>query len=118
VAGDETQGAARETWRGKKALRGHLQGASTAAGPLFFFFHRDRHGTDRRQANLVSFDVRNEAAVDKVVVTLVTSLAAVPPGQLDAVAFDPIDRADVNTIGPDDFHMLLDFGHVIPLVVC
>jgi hypothetical protein len=83
---------------------------------LFFFFHRDGHGTDRRQANLVSFDVRDKAPVDEVVVTPVMPLAAVLPGQLDAATFDPIDRADVNAIGADDFHMFHDLDHVMPLI--
>jgi hypothetical protein len=43
----------------------------------------------------------------------VTSLAAVLLGELDPVAFDPIDCADVNSICADDFHMFLDLGHVI-----
>jgi hypothetical protein len=87
--------------------------APSAAHPLFFFFHRDGHGTDRRQANPVSFHVRDKAPVDEVVVTPVMPLAAVLPGQLDAVAFDSIDRANVNAIGADDFHMFPDLGHVI-----
>jgi hypothetical protein len=92
--------------------------APSDAPPLFFFFHRDGHGTNRGQTNLVTFHVRNKASVDEVVVTLVASLAAVLPGQLDPVAFDSIDRADVNAIGADHFHMFLDLCHAIPLVIC
>jgi hypothetical protein len=44
---------------------------------------------------LVSFHVRNKVPVYIMVVALVTSLAAVLLGQLDSVAFDPIDCADV-----------------------
>jgi len=101
--------------RGYAYERGHLLAPRTARS-LFLFLHRDGHGTDRRQANLVSFHVRDEVPVDEVVVTLVTSLAAVLLGQLDPVAIDPIDRADVNAIGADDFHMFPDLGHVVPLV--
>jgi len=37
--------------------------------------------------------------------------AAVLLRQLDAVAFDPVHRANVDTIGSDDFHMFLDLSH-------
>lgn len=42
---------------------------------------------------------------------LVLALAAVGFGQLDFLAFDPIDGTDMDTIGADDFHMLFDVIH-------
>jgi hypothetical protein len=47
---------------------------------------------------LVSFYVCNKVPIYIVVVALVTPLAAVLFGQLDPVAFNSIDRTDVNSI--------------------
>ena len=52
-----------------------------------------------------------QAFVDEVVMALVAAFAAVLLRHLDAAAFDLIDRADVDTVGPDNFHMFLDFFH-------
>jgi hypothetical protein len=35
-------------------------------------------------------------------------VATVAPFELDAVAYDAINRADMDAIGPDDFHILFD----------
>jgi hypothetical protein len=40
------------------------------------------------------------------VVMLFVTDAAVEPDQLDPIAFDPIDSADVRAVGADHFHML------------
>jgi hypothetical protein len=45
------------------------------------------------------------------VVTLVASFAAVFFGQFDAVAFNLINRTDMDPISADDFHMLLNVRH-------
>jgi hypothetical protein len=46
-----------------------------------------------------------------MVMALVASLAAVLFGQLDARALDLVDRANVDTIRADDFHVFLDVQH-------
>jgi hypothetical protein len=60
---------------------------------------------------LVTFYVRDEAAINEVVMTLVTSLAAVSLDQPDPVAVDLINRSDMDTVRADDFHVFLDLGH-------
>src|SRR5690242_17230927 len=44
-------------------------------------------------------------------VALVRPLSAVLPGELDPAALDLVYGADVDAIGANDFHMLLDIGH-------
>jgi hypothetical protein len=44
----------------------------------------------------------------------VAAFAAVFLGQLDAVAFNPIDRTDVHTVSPNYFHVLYNFSHQSP----
>jgi hypothetical protein len=63
------------------------------------------------KADLVAFHLGDEAAINEVVMALVASLAAVLLGQLDAVAFNPVDSANVDTIRSDDFHVFPDIGH-------
>jgi hypothetical protein len=92
----------------KVAARGCRHGNT---GGLLFFFHGDGDGSDRGQADLVALDIRDEAAINEVVMTLVASLAAVFLGQLDPIALDLIDRADVDAVCADDFHVFLDLGH-------
>jgi hypothetical protein len=41
----------------------------------------------------------------------VGSFSAILPGQLDAVAFQLIDGADMNAVRAYYFHVLFDFGH-------
>src|SRR6516165_5988155 len=73
---------------------------------LLFLLHHHRNSRVGGEADLVAFDVCDESLVDVVVMALVAALAAVLLGQLDAVAFDAVDGADVNAVGPDHFHML------------
>jgi hypothetical protein len=70
-----------------------------------------RHVRVGREPNLVAFDVGDEAFVDEVVMALVAAFAAVLLRQLDAAAFDLVDRADMDAIDPDDFHKFFDFLH-------
>ena len=44
-------------------------------------------------------------------VALVATLPAVLFSQLDAVAFDLVDGANVNAVRADNFHVLFDVGH-------
>ena len=43
---------------------------------------------------------------------LVGALAAVGLGQLDPLALDLVDGADMDAVGADDFHMLANFAGV------
>ena len=72
---------------------------------LLFLFHRHGHVCVGRQPDLVAFDVGDEPLVDEVMVAPVAALAAVLLGQLDAVTFDLVDRADMDTVGADGVHI-------------
>ena len=77
-----------------------------------FLFEGDGDIAVRRKPDLVAFDIGDEAERDEVVVALMRALAAVRLGQLDAVALDVIDSADMHAVGSDDFHMFLDAAGV------
>ena len=70
---------------------------------LFFLLHGDRHGSVRRQADLVAFHLGDQALVDEVMMSPVAALAAVLLRQLDPAAFDLVHGADVDTVGADYF---------------
>jgi hypothetical protein len=74
-------------------------------------FHRDRNRSDSREADFVALYVSDKAAINEVVMPPVTSFATILFGQLDAVAFDPINRTNVDSVRADNFHVLLDVGH-------
>src|ERR1700752_1939156 len=75
---------------------------------LLFLLHRYSNICVRGEPDLVSFDFRNEAFVDEVMVALVGALAAFLSRQLDATAFDPVHSTDMHAVSADDFHMLFD----------
>ncbi len=79
--------------------------------PLFLEEGR-RVRARRRQAHLVALDLGDEPARHIMVMTLVRALAAVTLRQLDAVAFDGVDRADGRAVGADDLHMLADLAEI------
>jgi hypothetical protein len=74
-------------------------------------FHGDGDRSYRGKTDLVAFHVRDEAAINEVVMTLVASLAAVFFCQLDPIALNLINRTDMDTIRADYFHVFLDRGH-------
>jgi hypothetical protein len=74
-------------------------------------FHGDSDGTYRGEADLVALHLRDEAAINEVVMTLMASLATVFFGQLDPITLDLINRSDMDTVRADYFHMFLDLGH-------
>jgi hypothetical protein len=82
----------------------------------FLLFHRDGDRTDGGEPHLAAFNAGNQAAIDIVVMALVRSFSAVLLGQLDPVALELVDRADVNAVGADDFHVLFDVGRGLPLL--
>jgi len=73
-----------------------------------------RVGAVRAQPHLAVLDVRDEADRDVVVLGAlpVLRLRRVVLGQLDAVALDVVDGADMGAVGADDLGMLLDLRNV------
>jgi hypothetical protein len=78
---------------------------------LFFLFHRDRNRCVSRETDSIALNFGDKASINKVVMPLVTSFAAILFGQLDTVAFHLIYRTNMDTIRADDFHVLFDVGH-------
>jgi hypothetical protein len=100
------------TYSSEKPKRSVPSGADGTRIRSLFFFHRDRNGSDGRKPDFVAFHLSNQAAINEVMMALVASLAAVLFSQLDAVAFNLINRANMDTIGPDYFHVLFDVSHL------
>ena len=77
-----------------------------------------RVGGGRRQADLVALYFRDQPGRDEVVVAGVASFrafdlgAAVLLGQLDPVALDLVDRADMDAVGADHFHMFANIAGI------
>src|SRR3984957_1606719 len=82
---------------------------------FLLFFQGDGDRTDGGEPHLVAFNAGHQATIDIVVMPLVRTFSTVLLGQLDPVAFDLIDGADVNAVGADDFHVLLDVSHCLQL---
>jgi hypothetical protein len=76
--------------------------------PAFLFLEGNRNFSIGGKAHSIAFDIGDQFEGDEVVMPLVTALPAVLLGQLDAVAFDVINCADMNAVGSDDFGMFLD----------
>jgi hypothetical protein len=81
-------------------------------------FQGDGDGTYRGKTDLVVLHARDETAINEVVMTLVTSLAAVFFGQLDPIALDLINRTNMDTIRADYFHVLFDLISAMAGVPC
>jgi hypothetical protein len=75
------------------------------------FFHRHGDRADGGKPHLVALNTGNQTAVDIVMMALVRSLSAVLLGQLDPIALNLVDRADVNAVGADNLHVLFDVSH-------
>ena len=86
-----------------------------AEGPkcaiLFFFFKGDGNIRIGGQANPITFNIRNEAARNEVVMPFVGPFTAILLCELDPASFDAVDRPDMHAVGTNDFHMLSDFLH-------
>jgi hypothetical protein len=61
----------------------------------------------------VALDLGHQPKIDEVVVAFVFAFAAIGLGQFYFLAFNLVDRADMDAVGADDFHMLLDGVHAI-----
>ena len=73
-----------------------------------FFLELDGDVAIGGKPHLVALDRRDQAERDIMMVALVRALAAVGLGQLDPVAFDPVDGADMDSVGADHFHIFSD----------
>jgi hypothetical protein len=62
--------------------------------------------------DLFAFDIRHQTDVDVVMVGRLVALTAILLGQLDAVAVNVVDSADVNPVGSDNFHVRLDLAGI------
>src|SRR4051794_28059702 len=82
---------------------------------LLFLFHGDGDSTDSREPDLIAFHLGDEAAINEVVMPLVASFAAIFFGELDAVALNLIDCADMGSVRSNNFHVFFDLGHRRPL---
>src|SRR6202041_3907301 len=82
---------------------------------FLLFFQGDGDRPDGGEPHLVAFNVGHQAAVNIMVMALVRALTAVLLGQLDPVALDLVDGADVNAVGTDNFHVLFDVSHCLQL---
>src|SRR6185369_6348877 len=78
----------------------------------FFLFHAVSHVAIGREAHGVPLDLRHEAEREVMMVPFVAPAfeagAGVLLGQLDAVAVDMVDRADMHAVGADHLHVLAD----------
>src|ERR1700731_5469832 len=63
------------------------------------------------KTDLWALNARHEADFDVVMMPRVHPVTAVALFELDAVAYDAIDCADMDTISPDDLHSFFD--HVL-----
>ena len=103
------QTPARESRTGVRA--GQAARSSRAAKASGLFFERHRHVGVGRKADLAVLDIRNQPERDEVMMPFMAALALddlgarVRLGQLDAVAFDLVDGADMDAVRTDDLHV-------------
>ena len=81
-----------------------------AISSLFF----EAHGSVAvgGEPDFAAFDFSHEGGRDEVVMALVAALAAVGLDEFDTVALDGVDGPDMDAVGADHFHMLLDAADV------
>jgi hypothetical protein len=78
-----------------------------------FLFQGDRYCRVRRQTHRLSFDIRDQPQVYKMMMTFVASFAAVGLRELDLTVFNAVDSSDMDAVCPDHFHM---FFMRLPLI--
>jgi hypothetical protein len=85
---------------------------------LLFLLKLNRDVGVGAQPHRIALDAGDQALRDVMVVPGMAALpfldigAGVRLGQLDAVAFDMVDGADMDAVGTDYVHMLLDLAEV------
>src|ERR1043166_2317807 len=97
----------RSSRHGRSARRAAPSSATRASSGLArwrsgLLLHRDRDVAVGGEADLVALHAGDEAQVDVVMVALVAALPAVLAGQLDALALDAVDGADMEAGRADD----------------
>lgn len=80
---------------------------------VLFFFKEDGVGTGRRQPHsAILINPGDQSLADIMMMPGVTSLAAIRLDQLDTIAFDMIDSADMDAISADNLSMFLDAAQI------
>src|SRR5262245_1337121 len=91
--------------RAKADRVGSLDLSGVPSGLLLF--HHDRHGPICRQPYLLSFDIRDEYQIDKMMMAFVSSFAAVGLGEPDPAVLNTIDSSNMNAMRSN--HSILGF---------
>jgi hypothetical protein len=76
------------------------------------FFEGDCDRCVCRKANLLSFDIGDQAQGDEVMMAFVPTFATVRLGELDLAVLNAINGPDMNAVGSDHFHVLFDLAAV------
>jgi hypothetical protein len=71
-----------------------------------FFFHSNGYRRVRGQANFLTFNFRDQAQVDEMMMAFVTAFTAIKPGEPDLAILNSIDGPNVNAVGSNNFHVL------------
>ena len=71
------------------------------------FFEGDGDVGVGGEADLAAFDAGDEGVGDIMMMALVAALPAIGLGELDPVALDAVNGADMDAIGADHFGMFL-----------
>jgi len=79
---------------------------------FFFFFKCDGYICICGKAHGAVFDSRDLTTADEVVVPFMVAFTAIFFGQLDTVADNPVNGANMNAVRADDFCMFLNLGKV------
>jgi hypothetical protein len=86
----------------------------------FFLFEGHGHIGIGAEPHHTFMDIRDQATRNEMMMALMRAVAAILPRELDAVADDMVDSADMHTVRADDFGMvfyLAEIGHgVAPLL--
>jgi len=80
---------------------------------VFLFFKEDSVSPGRREPHsAIIVNPGDQSLADIMMMPGVTSLAAVRLDQLDTIAFDMIDSADMDAISADNLGMFLDAAQI------
>lgn len=74
-----------------------------------FLLKRNGDVSIGRKTDRLTFNLSNQAQIKIVMMALMFSFPAILLCQLDPIAFDAVDSANMNTVRTDDFGMLFDF---------
>ncbi len=96
------------------------QSAPEPSPLVLFFFKENGVGAGRREPHsAILINPGDQSLADIMMMPGVTSLAAIRLDQLDTIAIDMIDSADMDAISADNLSMFLDAGkinhHIAPV---